>query len=180
MKREDISTALGGIDDTYIEEAAELRSARRPVRRWARVLVPMAACLAVVFSLGLYRSYLYRGMKAEGPDDGPVVGESGTWTGSAESGEGQPESEWTVKVRVEQPLEDSFLAVLTEPALGYEAGTRVEVRLRETEQDPDAHESNREELPIPAGTLVEATVIGFTQTPEKLVVETDHVTILEN
>ena len=52
MTREEISVAVGGISDRYIEEAAEpVRSRLRPARL-LKVALPLAACLALVISLG--------------------------------------------------------------------------------------------------------------------------------
>ena len=55
MKREKISRALGEIDTAYIEEAAQEPDHRKkPGKHWTKVMLPMAACVAIILTAALY------------------------------------------------------------------------------------------------------------------------------
>lgn len=180
MKREDISAALSGIDEKYIEEAADLPAHRR-TRSWTKGLVSLAACLAVVLSLGLYHSYLDRSMKTEeiSQSDGSAP-TAGALPGIQNTEEAQTQMVLVAKLRVERELENGFMATLTEPVTGYEAGTRVEVQAAEKEQEPDPYKGCAEVASVPEGALVEVEVVGFTRIQETIIFEVSRVTILEN
>ena len=74
MTREEISAAVGGIEDKYIEEAAVLPSKKPLAFDVKRKLLPLAACLVLLAGLALYQPWLNSGMKKE--DSEFATGES--------------------------------------------------------------------------------------------------------
>lgn len=140
MNREDISNALNGIDEKYIEEAAEDLPAHRRVWSWRKGLIPLAACLAVVLSVGLYRSYLYQGMKVEcGSNMEPQTEES-----DAPSDCVTAEKEGsTIVVKVQGELTEGFTGdiVETECEDRWPVGTQVQVYFTDDCEDMTSQES---------------------------------------
>lgn len=140
MNREDISNALNGIDEKYIEEAAEDLPAHRRVWSWRKRLIPLAACLAVVLSVGLYRSYLYQGMKAEcGSNlEAQVEGSDAPSDCVMTETEGS-----TIVVKVQGELAEGFTGniVETECEDRYPVGTQVQVYFTDDCEDMTSQES---------------------------------------
>ncbi|MDR0445648.1 MAG: hypothetical protein LBH17_01200 [Oscillospiraceae bacterium] len=77
MKANNIFTALGGVEDRYIEEAAvAARSPASPAPRWmiyARRLVPMAACLVILAASALILIHRTANNGGGAPDTGEMI-----------------------------------------------------------------------------------------------------------
>ena len=140
MNRKDISNALNGIDEKYIEEAAEDLPAHRRVWSWRKGLISLAACLAVVLSVGLYRSYLCQGMKAECGSNM----ESQTEESGAPSDCVMTEKEGsTIVVKVQGELTEGFTGDIMETEYEdcYPVGTQVQVYFTDNCEDMTSQES---------------------------------------
>lgn len=143
MNREEISNALNGIDKKYIEEAADDLPVHRRPRSWAKRLIPLAACFAVVLSVGLYRTYLERGMKEEaGLAANTAPGETDAPFDDADRSEVTGECISTVVVKVQGNLIDGFTgAVLeTEQADRCPVGAKVQVYVKGYDSEADSSE----------------------------------------
>ncbi len=148
MRREDISAALGGIDQQYIEEAAEEeglcphRQTHRP-----RGLAALAACLALVLTIGLWQ-----GNRLAAPASG--AGEPGDMP----TAEGAVPTERSMILRIEGWEGDYLRCTVVDPLeeIDYPEGTEVQIQLGEEmmsghtpDVDPSYHgqaEAERENL----------------------------------
>ena len=129
MKREDISNALGGIEDKYIQEAAEGPSTqRRPVLTLVKKWLPAAACIVLVAGIGL--SMLGGPTKSDGA--APEAG--GDSSANATSSDSPLEESPSVTVKVIGTEGDHLRAVITglPDTEIFPVGTEVLLDLSET------------------------------------------------
>ena len=129
MKREDISKALSGIEDKYIEEAAEGPSiGRKPLVSLVKKWLPAAACIVLAAGIGL--SMLGGPTKSDGTAP-EALGESSAPTADPEGTSGEVSS---VIVKLLDPEGDELRAVITglPDSKIFPVGTEVLLDLSET------------------------------------------------
>lgn len=142
MNREEISNALNGIDEKYIEQAADDLPVHRQTRSWAKRLIPLAACFAVVLSVGLYRTYLNGSLKQESVAGNEQSGESAAPSDQVASSGGTEGRTSTVVVKVQGDLVDGFTGAVVETDGGsrYPVGTKVQVYFKEHDAQTESYE----------------------------------------